>query len=248
MRIGAVIAVLLSAAAVRAQPEPPEAQQARLLFEEGMAAIDREDYAAAIDAFTRSWEVSPKAIVLFNVAMCHRAMADFPATYDAFRRYLAAALEEPQERRAQAEEMLRELDAVLARVTVTADVPGARILLDGTEVGTSPLGEPLRVTTGTHVVRAVADGFESAEWIVEVTAGEATDVAFTLVPAASGSGTGGASPLGPPLDLPAEEEEGLASQWWFWTILGALVVGGGVTAGVLLWPEDEPVDLTVRFQ
>jgi hypothetical protein len=27
--------------------------------------------------------------------------------------------------------------------------------------------------------------------------------------------------------------------WWLWTAIGVVVVGGAVTAGVLLWPEEE---------
>ena len=45
----------------------------------------------------------------------------------------------------------------------------------------------------------------------------------------------------------SESEESIArvekvpvyKKWWFWTILGVVVVGGGVTAGVLLQPEDQ---------
>jgi hypothetical protein len=43
---------------------------------------------------------------------------------------------------------------------------------------------------------------------------------------------------------PLEEEEepgerrGIASRWWFWTLIGAVVIGGAVTAGVLLSGSD----------
>ena len=44
-----------------------------------------------------------------------------------------------------------------------------------------------------------------------------------------------------PLRIAVEGEGagGVATKWWFWTILGAVVIGGGVTAAVLLARDDE---------
>lgn len=39
---------------------------------------------------------------------------------------------------------------------------------------------------------------------------------------------------------PPVDEQAWYQKWWVWTIVGAAVVGGAVTAGVLLAPEDEP--------
>jgi hypothetical protein len=47
------------------------------------------------------------------------------------------------------------------------------------------------------------------------------------------------APVAPP-PPPPEEPEGFWDGPWPWVIGGALVVGAGVTTGVLLWPEDEP--------
>jgi len=41
------------------------------------------------------------------------------------------------------------------------------------------------------------------------------------------------------ISIAKEEKTPFYKQWWFWTIIGAAVVGGGVTAGVLLQPEDQ---------
>jgi hypothetical protein len=34
-------------------------------------------------------------------------------------------------------------------------------------------------------------------------------------------------------------DEGVHKKWWFWTIIGVVVVGGAVTAGVLLAPAEQ---------
>ncbi len=41
-------------------------------------------------------------------------------------------------------------------------------------------------------------------------------------------------------DLGSADTGGSGSKWWLWAILGAVVVGGGVTAGVLTTGSDEP--------
>ncbi len=62
----------------------------------------------------------------------------------------------------------------------------------------------------------------------EVTLASETEetVALALI-APEGPGPG----PGPAVE---EDDESIASQWWFWTIIGAVVAGGAVTAGVLL--------------
>jgi tetratricopeptide (TPR) repeat protein len=48
-------------------------------------------------------------------------------------------------------------------------------------------------------------------------------------------------PTKPVADLPPRtDEQAWYQKWWVWTIVGAAVVGGAVTAGFLLAPEDEP--------
>ncbi len=44
-----------------------------------------------------------------------------------------------------------------------------------------------------------------------------------------------------------EGEGGIASKWWFWTILGVVVVGGAVTTAVLLTRDDGQPDTTGTF-
>jgi len=39
---------------------------------------------------------------------------------------------------------------------------------------------------------------------------------------------------------PRTDEEAWYEKWWVWTIVGAVVVGGALTTGFLLAPEDEP--------
>jgi hypothetical protein len=41
-------------------------------------------------------------------------------------------------------------------------------------------------------------------------------------------------------DTEMSDDTPVYKTWWLWTIVGAVVVGGAVTAGVLLAPGDDP--------
>jgi hypothetical protein len=175
---------------------------------------------------------------------------DYASAIRTFRRYLVDAAGDltPDQRR-EISALVDEMQGAVARIRVTASVAGARILLDGEDAGTSPLAYPVTVVPGRHVVEARLEGYEDAREEVRARTGETAEVSFTLValpepppqvvvverPAPPDM------PLPPdlaPVEPPPEEEPSVFETWWFWTIVGALAVGGGVTAGVLLWPEE----------
>ena len=44
-------------------------------------------------------------------------------------------------------------------------------------------------------------------------------------------------PIEPPIEN-GDDDDSIVNAWWFWTIIGAVVAGGAVTAGVLLAPRE----------
>jgi hypothetical protein len=72
-------------------------------------------------------------------------------------------------------------------------------------------------------VRVEVEGRSPAMMLAQAQEGQTTDVMAALAPLEPGSEDDGVDVVG---------------SWWFWTIIGAVAVGGAVTAGVLLWPEE----------
>ena len=215
-----------------AQPAAGEVE-ARRLFEEGVAALGREDYATALVAFQRARELSTRPILVYNIGMCQRALLRYPEAIDSFRQFLVeAGREATDDQRRQVVELIAEMESSLSQVTVRVNVDGAMLYLDGQQVGSTPLVQPLRVGAGSHVLEARRSGHRDARVPFDVMAGENTQVQLVLEALPT--------PVGPPPEVPPEEETSVVESWWFWTILGVVVVGGAVTAGVLLWPEDPP--------
>ncbi|NMC72351.1 MAG: PEGA domain-containing protein [Myxococcales bacterium] len=237
--LAGALAVVCAAAAPRAaeaQASGDEAE-ARRLFEEGVAALDREDYATALVAFQRARELSTRPILLYNIGMCQRALLRFPEAIDSLRQFLVEAGQDAtDDQRQQVVEVIAEMESSLSQVWVQVNVDGATLFLDGRQVGSTPLVQPLRVGAGAHVLEARRPGYRDARMPFDVMAGESRQVQLVLeaLPAAVPAGPG------PSAEPPEEEETSVLESWWLWTIVGVVVAGGAVTAGVLLWPEDAP--------
>lgn len=236
--VAGVLALLGAAAGSRtaeAQASGNEAE-ARRLFEEGVAALDREDYATALVAFQRARELSSRPILLYNIGMCQRALLRFPEAIASFRQFLIeAGRDATDDQRRQVVDLIAEMERSLSEVWVQANVDGAALFLDGRQVGSTPLVQPLRVGAGAHVIEARRPGYRDTRVAFDVMAGEDTQVQLALE-ALPTPATGRTSSAGSPV----EDEGSVAESWWLWTILGVVVVGGAVTAGVLLWPEEPP--------
>jgi hypothetical protein len=97
---------------------------------------------------------------------------------------------------------------------------GATLVVDGKEVGTAPLKEPVRgLAIGVHVVQATSAGYVPLRKDVVVSRNETSVVRVIL------------------------EEEPLTSQWWFWTAIGggaAVAIAAGTAVALVALTEETP--------
>jgi tetratricopeptide (TPR) repeat protein len=77
--------------AAEAQPTPADAiESARALSDDGMALFRRAEYQSAIEAFRRSFDLSPAPALLFDMAQAHRKLGNCDAALELFRRFARA--------------------------------------------------------------------------------------------------------------------------------------------------------------
>lgn len=96
-------------------------------------------------------------------------------------------------------------------LVIVRTTPSADVLFDGKALGRSPL--QVRATPGSHELVARADGYYEEKVPMTLALGDRRDV-----------------------ELDMRSTPGIASKWWFWTGIGAVVAGGVVTA-ILLTTE-----------
>lgn len=208
-RLAVVLAVGLVAAGERAEAQGGGVEEARRLFYEGVAAAGRHEFRAALDLFGRSYELNPNPKATFNIALCHRHLGNAPAAVEALHVYLEQGGEElPEARRAR--EMIRELAGDVGALHLTVSDPGARVAVDGEDIGASPLARRLFVEPGVHVARASwADG-EVQEQTIAVPAWIAQPVTLVL-----------SRPETVEEPFPRPHPEGRLPPWPFWSAVGA---------------------------
>jgi hypothetical protein len=221
--------------------------EADRLFDEGVAAFEREDYRAALEAFEGSYALEPTPDALLNIGMCHRLVGHGAAAVNALRRYITEVGGTlPQE---EVVAIRQQMDAIVPNVgqfELVVSEPGARLAVDGEEVGVSPLGWFVAVEPGEHSVGARKEGYEPAAVSGEVVAGGVITLTLVLTPIAVEPPVSVEPPPPPPVEPPPPAvqvaqpeggEDGGGLGWWFWgSVIAAGTIGAGaaVTGGLTL--------------
>lgn len=112
---------------------------------------------------------------------------------------------------------------------VTVNVDGARVLIDGEEIGTSPVA-PVEVREGRREVAVTMPGYLDVRRQEQIAPGERARIDVRLQPigAHAAALTTGAVTTGEGRD----RQQDLTSEWWFWTAVGAAALVLGVAIGV----------------
>lgn len=146
---------------------PEESAALKLQADE---AFDARRYAAALRHYEAALAKDRDARLHYNIAQSLSALERYPEALVAYQAFIAEApagtLNEAQQ--AQLFALVEELKGKLARIDVRCAVPGARILVRGKTVGTTPLGSAVVVNAGTAKVEAIAEGYEPFEATLEL--------------------------------------------------------------------------------
>jgi tetratricopeptide (TPR) repeat protein len=87
--------------------------EAKKLFEAGVSAFLEEDYQTALTAFENSYKIKPKASVLFNIAMCYKALREYARSAEVFAQYLREEQGVKPATKAKVEASLAEIAALI---------------------------------------------------------------------------------------------------------------------------------------
>lgn len=108
-------------------------------------------------------------------------------------------------------------------VRVWTTEPGATVKVDGKVVGVTPFDQDVPV--GRVEISVSQPGYFERAQTLDIAAGETYDLKVDLQPM-------------PEVAVAAAEDGAFYEQWWFWTIVGVVVVGGAATAIGLTVPGD----------
>jgi MYXO-CTERM domain-containing protein len=183
----------------QAQPTEPAAaaanegkelakEEAKKRFERGLALVNERAWDAALAEFSESVRLYPTRGARQNSAFCLRELGRQDEALTEYEALLRDYPDMDQKKKLEAQEAISALRTLVGSIEIDAAEPGAMIVIDGRQRGTYPTTAPLRVPSGSHVVRVFKQGFVPFETRVEVASRQAQRVEAKLL-ALTESGT-----------------------------------------------------------
>jgi hypothetical protein len=250
---GAAMAAALSCGmpALAQAPGPPSARAAaqesyargNRTFELAEQKHDKSLYEAAYLQFAQAFAIYPNDKVLWNLAVTEVKTGRY---LDALRHLRAYDVHENvtgqpgSAKRAAYQALYDEASQAVGHLGLDA-APGARVQVDGVDVGTGPISSPIDVAPGTHSITAVFASGKTASLQATVGAGDVARLTLAEPPSDASPPASAASLSAPPAPVAAPSDAQPAEQpprasWWttpryFGLGAGAVAVLG-VGAGI----------------
>lgn len=154
-------------AAAPAQPVKPLSESltgiAKAEYEGAKILYGDKDFASAITKFQRAYELSGDARLLFNIAVCQKNLRKYSRMLATIRRYLedgAAILTDDD--KAQAQEIVKTVEAFVSELKLTVDEPDAEVYVDDEKLGITPLKGAAFLDVGVRKITIRKKGFKDA--------------------------------------------------------------------------------------
>jgi hypothetical protein len=222
-------------AALAAEAADDSVEQAKRHFTLGVTFYKDGDLDAALAEFNKAYETRADYRVLYNIGQVQAERHDYAASMKAMRRYLKDGGREIDEaRRVAVDQALRDMSKRVAAVTVTANEPGAEILVDGVAVAVTPTSEALAVNAGIREITVRKGGETATAQRLTLAGGDAVRLDFSL-------GAGGL--VGRPMELQAQPLAApLRARVWIAYGAAAALAAGAVTFGLLARRAQDDLD------
>ncbi len=186
LRTATVLAMLAATGVTHAAPtstssslEDSLTDDAREQFSAGLRLYKASEFGAARESFLAAYARSGEPRVLYNVAVCDKALGKYARAIRSLRRSLMTTDRPlPAEYAQRAAESIATLSRYVAFVTVDSAVEGAAFAVDDEPVTENPTA----LETGPHTITATREGYEDASMTVSVKAGESQRVTVPLTP------------------------------------------------------------------
>jgi tetratricopeptide (TPR) repeat protein len=223
-RLVVAFAIIVTIGSGAARAAGDEEKQARALYESAEKKFNVGKFAEALTDYQAAYEAKPLPGFLFNIAQCYRNLGNYERARFFFRRYLSIEPKAPNHRRV--EELINEMTKQIEAQAAAGPASSSTTPPPTTAPSTSP--PPAEASPETKPSEPAAAAPPEPKPAEPVPAAppphDETSSSAAAVVAAT-----------PP---PSEEEaHPVWTRWWFWTGVGAVVVGGAVAAFFLTRPK-----------
>jgi hypothetical protein len=155
---------------------------AREAYSSAQVLVNNGDYPGAYAKFGQAYELSREPRLLFNMAVCARNMHDYARMQGLLVRYQReAGSSMAADDKADVENALATIRTLVGAVKLSVSEAGAAVLVDGQQVGTTPLLDSIVLNLGKHTLSVSKGGFQSVEQALDIAGGSETPIALVLV-------------------------------------------------------------------
>jgi hypothetical protein len=253
--LAAAVLVTLAAAAPAAQ-----AGDVDTLIRQGVALRRQGKDREALEVFERAAQIRRTPRAAAQIGLTEQALGLWVKAEEHIKEATAATDDAwIRKNRATLDGSLATIQERLATIEVWGERPaGAEVLINGELAGTLPATGNIRVAIGTVTLTVRADGHVESTRTLELKKGDSVREHVTLEavprprprrrlalqsPADAADATVVQQPVEAQPQAPvAEERPPVYGRWWFWTIVGAAVIGGAATGYVLTRPSSCPTE------
>ena len=168
----------------KAPPPPQVVDPAKVHIDQGAALYNDGNYSAALAEFEEAYRINPAAFILNNIGLTQKALFRYTEAIASLQKFLDDSPTLSPTVRAQTEQIIAEIKALLAPVTLTVTPAGAAITIDGRPAGAAPIAAPLSIAAGSHAIEVTADGYVPVKRDIMVSAGVplALELALKAIP------------------------------------------------------------------
>jgi hypothetical protein len=236
--LAGLLVVTLAAPTRLALAAPTPTEEARERFGRGVQLFHEGSLEAALAEFQKAHQLAPNYRLHYNIAQVQYELHNFVEALRSFWKYLAQGGNEiPADRRQQVEGEIRKLEKRVGYVTITTNVSGAQISVDGVPMGISPFTAPVLVNPGSRRVSANKAGYLPAVNTVTAAGGEKLGLTLNLMEGSVGAGALAARPS--PFGDAQATSRRRTRTWISLAATSALVVSAAAFAYVTRDAEDE---------
>ncbi len=226
-----------------AETSAVDLQRARRAFARGVELASEGAFGRAAQKFEEALAIHPAPAVEYNLASALFELHRDDESYNAATHVLQTDGVSPEvrERAAKLEKTLRPR---VARLTVMlgGSSDDAVVLVDGVQLAREQIGVARALKPGRHKVEAVQAGRTISTREIEIPLRTAALVDVSMVASAEREVIRDVIVSAEPEPVPALTKPASHAAWtrnkWLWGGIAALVIAGGTTTGILLWPSD----------
>jgi hypothetical protein len=220
-----------------------DAARAALLRKQGHQAFDGARYLDAIAAYEALVKLAPDPPIFFNLAQAYENVGRHADALTSYRRFQESASSEQLARVGNLEQRIAIMRNKVTLLRVNVNVPGARVRVRDVFVGTKLPDRPFvaALDEGRAVVEIALDGYHPYYKEHTLQGGSLLELDVKLNEHAP------ANTVHENTKTIYVSSQPFWSQWWFWSGLGALVVGGAISTYALS-TERSPDDGTPKIR